>query len=137
MELARFYNKSAADELVLLDIAASYEGRKTTMEVVEKTVREISIPLTVGGGIRSIEHIRHIFEAGADKISMSTPAVENPKLIEEAARIFIVRALLWRSMRFGTRRWKTGRYILIGPEGYGISVLSGPRVEDLGAEKYY
>ncbi len=135
VELARFYNKSAADELVLLDIAASYEGRKTTMEVVEKTVREISIPLTVGGGIRSIEHIRHIFEAGADKISMSTPAVENPKLIEEAARIFgsscLVVAIdaLWNKEM---EDWEV--YTHGGRKATGISVLNwAQRVEDLGA----
>ena len=75
VELARFYDKSAADELVFLDIAASYEGRKTMVEVARRTAREVSIPFIVGGGIKSIEQIRNLLEARAEKISTSTPAL--------------------------------------------------------------
>lgn len=88
VEIASFYNKSMADEIVFLDITASHETRNTIIDVVEKTAEQIFIPFTVGGGIRSIEDIRKILNAGADKVSINSPAVNNPDFINEAALKF-------------------------------------------------
>lgn len=87
-ETAAQYSKNGADELVFLDISASVEGRSTMAEVAKKVAREISIPLTVGGGIRTLEDIRVILACGADKVSINSAAVKNPRLIREAAREF-------------------------------------------------
>lgn len=86
--LAKFYNDEGADELVFLDITASNEGRKTFVEVVRKVAQNIFIPFTVGGGIGSIEDIRSVLLAGADKVSLNIAAVRNPNLISEAAALF-------------------------------------------------
>lgn len=88
VELAAFYDREGADEVVFLDITASAEGRKTMVEMVRKAAREVFIPLTVGGGISSIEDIRNLLMAGADKVSLNTAAVQNPDLIYEGARRF-------------------------------------------------
>ena len=87
-ELASFYDREGADELVFLDITASAEERKTMVEVVKRVSEQVFIPLTVGGGIRDIEDIRSLLEAGADKVGINTAAIENPGLITEAARKF-------------------------------------------------
>lgn len=88
VECARRYDEFGADELVFLDITASYEERKIIVDVVKRVAEEIFIPFTVGGGIRSLKDIREILMAGADKVSINTAAVENPKFVEEAAKIF-------------------------------------------------
>jgi len=88
VELAKQYNEQGADELVFLDITASHEGRDTMVHVIERTADEVFIPLTVGGGINSIEDIRQILRAGADKVSINTAAVKNPELIRESSEIF-------------------------------------------------
>lgn len=82
---AKFYEEEGADELTFLDITASYEKRKIIIDVVEKTASEVFMPLTVGGGIRTLEDIRDLLKAGADKVSINTAAVENPHIIAEAA----------------------------------------------------
>ena len=86
--LAAFYNAEGADELVFLDITASSEERNTMVDVVEKVSSEVFIPLTVGGGIRSVDDMRKMLEAGADKVSINSAAVINPQLIEECAKEF-------------------------------------------------
>ncbi len=88
VKLARYYYKKGADELVFLDIMASYEKRKTVIDLVEKVAKEIFIPFAVGGGINSIEDIRNLLKAGADKVSINTAAIENPDLIKEASNKF-------------------------------------------------
>ncbi|WP_026575954.1 imidazole glycerol phosphate synthase subunit HisF [Bacillus sp. UNC438CL73TsuS30] len=88
VELARFYDEQGADELVFLDISASVEGRKTMVEVVKAVASELAIPFTVGGGINALEDMKRILRAGADKVSLNTAAVLNPKLIEEGANFF-------------------------------------------------
>ncbi|WP_321419814.1 imidazole glycerol phosphate synthase subunit HisF [uncultured Methanomethylovorans sp.] len=88
VELAKRYNEQGADELVFLDITASHEGRGTMVNVIERTADEVFIPLTVGGGINSIEDIRQILRAGADKVSINTAAVKNPELIRQSSEIF-------------------------------------------------
>lgn len=88
VELARFYNSEGADELVFLDITASFENRETMLNVVRLVAKQIFIPFTVGGGIRSVKDIRNILLAGADKVSLNTSAVNNPELITEASNAF-------------------------------------------------
>ena len=88
VEVAKVYEEQGADELVFLDITASAEGRKTTLEVVRRVAEEVFMPFTVGGGISSLEDMRKLLEAGADKISINTSAVKNPELIYEGAKRF-------------------------------------------------
>jgi imidazole glycerol-phosphate synthase subunit HisF len=88
VELARFYDEQGADELVFLDISASHEGRKTMVEVVKAVASELAIPFTVGGGINSLDDMKRILRAGADKVSLNTAAVLNPSLITEGADFF-------------------------------------------------
>jgi len=87
-ELAAEYDEQGADELVFLDITASHERRETMVNVIEKTASNVFIPLTVGGGIRSLEDARKMFNAGADKVSVNTAAITNPELVNELARRF-------------------------------------------------
>ena len=87
-ECARAYNEQGADELVFLDITASAEARGTLLEAVRKTAEEVFLPLTVGGGVRSVENARELLRAGADKVSLNTAAVERPVLIAEVAGAF-------------------------------------------------
>ncbi|GEB75723.1 imidazole glycerol phosphate synthase subunit HisF [Sporolactobacillus inulinus] len=88
VELAMFYNREGADELVFLDISASNEGRNTMVEVVKQVAAKLNIPFTVGGGIRTLENIKTLLRAGADKISLNSSAVANPQLIKEGADFF-------------------------------------------------
>ncbi|MHB1415568.1 MAG: imidazole glycerol phosphate synthase subunit HisF [Chloroflexota bacterium] len=88
VELAGFYNREGADELVFLDITASSDARDTMIDIVERTADTVFIPLTVGGGIRSAEDIKRILRAGADKVSLNTAAVANPRLIADGAERF-------------------------------------------------
>lgn len=88
VEIAKVYERQKADELVFLDITASFEDRKTLIEVVRNVARNIFMPFTVGGGVRGIDDIRALLKAGADKVSINTAAVKSPGLIAEAARRF-------------------------------------------------
>lgn len=88
VEIAKYYDASGADELVFLDITASTERRQTMLDVVSAVARKVFIPLTVGGGIRSLEDISSLLKAGADKVSLNTLAVESPDLIKRAAERF-------------------------------------------------
>lgn len=88
VELARYYDQAGADELVFLDISASHEGRQTMLEVVRRTAEEVFIPFTVGGGIRTVDDMRQMLLAGADKVSVNTAAIKNPALVAEGARQF-------------------------------------------------
>lgn len=135
VELAAYYDQCGADELVFLDITASYEGRETMVEVAERTAKEVFIPFTVGGGISSVEQIRKILKAGADKISLNTAAVENPELVREAAKIFgsqcVVVAIdaLWNERM---QDWEV--YTHGGRKATGLSAVEwAQKVERLGA----
>ena len=88
VEVARRYNEQGADEITFLDITASSESRDTTYETVERMAAEVFIPLTVGGGVRAVEDIRKLLNAGADKVAINTAAVFNPELVREAAERF-------------------------------------------------
>jgi|TARA_B110000263_G_scaffold220223_1_gene207957 cyclase len=87
-KLAKFYNNEGADELVFLDITATHEGRKTLIDVVKKVSSEVFIPLTVGGGIQSVDDMRQMLEAGADKVSLNSSAILNPSIIKECSNEF-------------------------------------------------
>ncbi|UCC59764.1 MAG: imidazole glycerol phosphate synthase subunit HisF [Dehalococcoidia bacterium] len=110
VELAAYYYAQGADELVFLDIGATPEGRETMADVVERVSKQVFIPLTVGGGLRSIDDMRRMLEAGADKTSINTAAVLDPRLITEGAKRFgsqcIVVAIDARRVSQGTvNKW--------------------------------
>lgn len=135
VELASLYDQEGADELVLLDISATVEGRATMIEVVQQTSAAIKIPFTVGGGISKAEDIERLLNAGADKIGVNTAAVKNPQLISEGARLFgsqrIVAAI---DARYNPemRDWEV--YTHGGKTASGMKVLDWARkVEELGA----
>ncbi|WP_413378463.1 imidazole glycerol phosphate synthase subunit HisF [Alkalihalobacillus sp. 1P02AB] len=88
VELAAFYDEQGADELVFLDISASHEGRETMIDVVEEVAAKLAIPFTVGGGINTLEDMKRVLRAGADKVSLNTAAVKRPELIKEGADFF-------------------------------------------------
>lgn len=106
VDYAVMYNEQGADEIVFLDITASHEGRGTMVDVVRRTASQVFVPLTVGGGIRSIEDFREILRAGADKVAVNSAAVKDPQLIHEAAEIFgnqcVVLAIDGRRMEDGS-----------------------------------
>ncbi|MCX7887867.1 MAG: imidazole glycerol phosphate synthase subunit HisF [Verrucomicrobiae bacterium] len=138
VECARHYDLQGADELVFLDITASHEGRATMIDVVERTAGECFMPLTVGGGIRSIEDIRAMLKAGADKTSINTAAVQNPDLIRAAAERFgsqcIVVAIDAKRTpdNTGPNRWEV--YTHGGRRPTGLDAVEwAKRVEALGA----
>lgn len=88
VEIAKAYNKAGADELVFLDITASSDNRGTVLDMVNRVAREVFIPFTVGGGIRTVENFTEMLNAGADKVSVNSAAVKNPQLITDAAKKF-------------------------------------------------
>lgn len=134
VELAAYYDQEGADELVFLDITASAEARQTMLEVVRNTAREVFIPFAVGGGIRNIDDIRATLNAGADKISINSAAINDPSLITEGALKFgsqcIIVAIDARSRSDGG--WEV--YINGGRTPTGIDVLEwARRAEKMGA----
>ncbi len=134
VELAAQYDREGADELVFLDITASSEARQIMHEVVRRTAEEVFIPFTVGGGLRNVDDIRQMLQAGADKVSLNTAAVQNPHLVRDAARKFgsqcIVVAVDARQV--AEERWEV--YIHGGRTPTGMDVLAWVRkVEALGA----
>lgn len=134
VDLAKHYDKAGADELVFLDITASHEKRDTMIEVVRQTARDVYIPFTVGGGIKTIDDMRAILRAGADKVSINTPAILNKELITKGAEIFgsqcIVVAIDAKAKGDGSYE----AYINGGRVNTGIDVFTWAReVEKLGA----
>ena len=149
VELAKRYDEEGADELVFLDITASPHGRDIMIDVVERTAEQVFIPFTVGGGIKTIEHIDALLSAGADKVSINTAAVKNPEFIREASDIFgrqcIVIAIDCRrnfdlskgenfvTLEDGRKAWYEV-VIYGGRKPTGIDAISwAKKVEELGA----
>ncbi|WP_135556264.1 imidazole glycerol phosphate synthase subunit HisF [Paenibacillus cymbidii] len=135
VELAALYDREHADELVFLDISASVEGRATMVEVVRRTAGEITIPFTVGGGIASVDDMKRLLRAGADKIGINTAAVQNPQLVADGAAKFgnqcIVVAI---DARYNEAWGEWEVYTHGGRRGTGIKALEwAQRVEALGA----
>ena len=135
-EAAAAYSQAGADELIFLDIAATIEERKTLIDVVKRTVERISIPLTVGGGIRSIQDIQEILEVGATGVSINTAAVKNPDFVREAAKEFGSERI---TVAIDVRRspsLPSGFEVVVksGSQPTGIDAVEwAKRVEDLGA----
>src|SRR2546421_9621028 len=138
VELASYYNREGADELVFLDITATYENRATMLEVVRRTTEEVFIPVTVGGGIRSVEDIRATLGAGADKTSLNTAAILSPELLRAGSEQFgaqcIVLAIDARSNPDMPSRCEV--YIHGGRTPTGMDVLEwAQRGVDLGGRR--
>lgn len=135
VEIAKAYDKAGADELVFLDITASSDRRKTVTELVRAVAREVFIPFTVGGGIRTVEDFKSILREGADKISVNSAAIANPDLISEAADIFGSQCVVV-AIDARRREDKTGWNIYShgGRVDTGIDALEwAAKVEALGA----
>ena len=113
VEIAKRYNEEGADELCFLDITASHLGRDTIVDVVERVARELFIPLTVGGGIRTIDDISRLLNVGCDKISLNSAAIKNPNLIDEAAN------------KFGSQCVVVAIDAKITDEGYSVFINGG------------
>ena len=138
-ELAERYAREGADELVYLDISAAPEGRGTLLDIVERTARRAFIPLTVGGGVRSVDDMRDVLRAGADKVSLNTRAVEDPELVRRCAARFgsqaVVVAIDARRVPL-TESIPSGFEVVVkgGREPVGLDALAwAQRVVDLGA----
>lgn len=137
VEIARRYEAEGADELVFLDITASHEGRDIILDVVRRTADVVFMPLTVGGGIRSLEDIRNLLQAGCDKVSINSAACRNPEFVSQAARRFgsqciVVNIDPKRVIRDGKEFWEV--HINGGRIGTGLEAVAWAReVERLGA----
>jgi imidazole glycerol-phosphate synthase subunit HisF len=133
VDVAKKYEEQGADELVFLDITATPEKQKTQCEVVRRVAQNLFIPLTVGGGMRTIEDIQTVLKAGADKVSLNTAAVKNPGLIKEAANLFGSQAVV---VAIDAKRKVGGWEVFIGGgrESTGLDVLKwASQVIKLGA----
>ncbi|MBO4492414.1 MAG: imidazole glycerol phosphate synthase subunit HisF [Lentisphaeria bacterium] len=136
VEAAIRYNAQGADELVFLDITATSDGRATVSDVVRRTAEQVFIPLTVGGGIRSVDDIRLMLNSGADKVSVNSAAVAHPELIREGAKRFgsqcIVLALDARRVPGKTDKWEV--FVRGGRDGTGIDAVEwAKKAVSLGA----
>lgn len=131
--LAKKYNEMGADELVFYDITASFEERKLFTEVVEKIANEVFIPLTVGGGINSVEDFSRVLKAGADKVSINSSAVSNPQLISDAAKKFGAQCVV---LSIDVKRVE-GKFMVFvkgGRENTGLDAIEwAKKGEELGA----
>ena len=133
-QFARYYYEAGADELIYMDVVASLYNRNSLHDIIERTAREVFIPLTVGGGLRTIEDIRDVLRAGADKVSLNTAAIKNPAIIREASKIFGSSTIL---VSIEAVRQSNGMYLAYtdnGREHTGVEVCSwAKQVEKLGA----
>ena len=134
------YSDAGADELVFLDITATIENRKTLVDAVRRTVERIAIPLTVGGGIRTVGDVQELFDVGVSKVSINTAAVRSPEFLQEAAERFgserITVAIDTRTMISRREKLPSGFEVMVrgGTEGAGIDAVKWARkVETLGA----
>ena len=133
-QFARHYYENGADELIYLDAVASLYGRNSLLEIVERTAKEIFIPLTVGGGLRSVEDIRTVLRAGADKVSMNTAAVQRPELIREASRAFGSSTIVVSIEAIKRPDGKYEAYIDYGRQSTGMDAVEwAVRAAELGA----
>lgn len=130
------YSEAGADELVFLDITATIEKRRTLMEAVKRTVNRISVPLTVGGGIKSIQDIQELMDMGVAKVSINTAAVKNPELVREAAEKFGSEKIIVAIDTRASSRLPSGFEVMVngGKKPAGIDAVAWARtVEELGA----
>lgn len=124
VELAQKYDQQLADELVFLDITASHERRQTMLEVIKNTAGQVFMPLTVGGGLTSLEDIRAVLNAGADKISLNSAAIKNPELIKDGARLFGSQCIVIAvdAKQVATNKWEV--FINGGRINTGLDVVA-------------
>jgi cyclase len=135
-ESAAVYSEAGADELVFLDITATLENRNTLLDAVKRTVERISVPLTVGGGIRNCQAIKELMDLGASKVSINTAAVKNPDFIKEAANEFGSEKITIAVDTCGNSQLPSGFEVIIngGTSGTGIDAVEwAKQLEDLGA----
>ncbi len=127
VEIARRYDDAGADELAFLDITASSDARDTIVDVIERVADQVFIPLTVGGGVRSVDDVRKLLNAGADKVSINTAAVENPELVERAAYRFGSQAIVVAidARASGAGRWEV--YTHGGRKARGLDAVEWAR----------
>jgi cyclase len=130
VELARTYDAEGADELTFLDISASHEGRATTMEVVSRCAEEVFIPLTVGGGVGSVEDVDRLLRAGADKVAVNTAAIRRPELVAEIADRFGSQVLV---LSVDARRVATGSTDAAFDSGFEVTTHGGRQSAGLDA----
>ena len=134
VEVAQFYDREEADEIVFLDITASFEKRNIMLDVVKQTAETVFMPLTVGGGIRNLEDIRQLLKAGADKVSINTAAVKDIELVKKASEKFGSQCIVVAidAKRSGKGKWEV--YIHGGRTPTGIDAVRwGKKVEKIGA----
>lgn len=134
VEQAKFYDAEGADELIFLDITASSDNRSTLIDVVRRTAEEVSIPFTIGGGIRTTEDMREMLRSGADKVSINTAAVKNPQLISDGAERFGVQCIVAAidAKKVAAGKWKV--FIHGGRTETAFDVIEwSKKVESLGA----
>lgn len=133
-DFARYYYESGADELIYMDAVASLYGRNSLVEIIERTAREIFIPLTVGGGLRSVADIRSVLRAGADKVSINTAAIRRPKLIREAATAFGSSTIVVSIEAIKTADGSYEAYVDYGRQSTGVDAVEwAMRAVELGA----
>lgn len=130
VELARRYDAEGADELTFLDVTASSESRATTYEVVSRTAEEVFIPLTVGGGVRSVDDVDRLLRAGADKVGVNTAAIARPELLAEVADRFGAQVLV---LSVDARRCPPGT---VTPSGYEVTTHGGRRGTGIDAVEW-
>jgi len=142
-KLAKKYYEDGADEIVFLDITASHERRGTMVEVIERTSEDVFVPLTVGGGISTIEDARRVFNAGADKVTINTAAIKNPQLVNKLAKYFgsqaCVVAIDAKRRYITSLNEAKGKTVVRTPEGscwYECSIYGGRRFTGLDAIKW-
>jgi len=135
VEVAKAYEEQGADELVFLDITASAEERNIMLDIVKRVAETVFMPFTVGGGVRTLEDIRKLLEAGADKVSINTAAVKNPELVYEGAKRFgsqCIVVAIDAKRRADGQRWEV--YTHGGRKATGMDAVEwAKRVEELGA----
>ncbi len=126
VELARLYDAEGADELTFLDISASHEGRATTLDVVSRTAEEVFIPLTVGGGVSTVDDVDRLLRAGADKVAVNTAAIRRPELVSEIAERFGNQVLVISVDARRTKEW----------DGFEVTTHGGRRSAGIDAVEW-
>jgi cyclase len=131
VELAAAYDAEGADELTFLDVTASSSDRETTYEVVSRTAEAVFIPLTVGGGVRSVEDINRLLRAGADKVSINTAGIDRPELLREASRRYGAQCIV---LSVDARRVPAGQQAT--PSGFEVTTHGGRRGSGIDAVEW-
>jgi len=133
VEMATYYSENGADEIIFLDISATNEGRNTVIDMVKRTAENIFVPFTVGGGVKTIEDVTQLLNAGADKVGINSAAVQNPSLIQEAANRFGSQCIV---VAIDAKKFPNGWHVMThgGRKDAGLDAIEwAKKVEELGA----